>query len=71
MSSEYVFSGPYPGMKDLRTRNKGIMAARKLQKRKEAEQRNARTPIENTAWWRNLTPAQREELSQQNSSNLS
>ena len=70
MSSDYIFSGPFPGRKDPRTRTKGIMAARKLQKRKEAERRNALTPIENTAWWRKLSPAQREELSQQDKNSL-
>lgn len=70
MTSEYIFSGPFPGRKDPRTRTKGIMAARKLQKRKEAEQRNAHTEVENTAWWRKLSPAQREELSKQDSNSL-
>lgn len=70
MSSDYIFSGPFPGRKDPRTRTKGIMAARKAAKRKEAERRNALTKVENTAWWRKLTPAQREELSQQDKNSL-
>lgn len=70
MNGEYIFNGPFPGRKDPRTRTKGIMAARKLQKRKEAERRNALTKVEDTAWWRKLSPAQREELSQQNSDSL-
>jgi hypothetical protein len=48
----YRFSGPQPGSKDIRTRTKGIMKQRKARKRKEAEARNAKTPIERTRRFR-------------------
>ena len=38
------FSGPYPGRKDVRTRNKGVVAANKTQKRLDAEARDAELP---------------------------
>lgn len=50
--STYTFSGPYPGRKDPRTRTKGIMRNRRAQKRREAEARNAKTPIERTRRFR-------------------
>lgn len=50
--SEFTFCGPQPGVKDVRTRTKGIMRKRKAQKRREAEERNARTPDERRARFR-------------------
>jgi len=41
------FTGPKAGRK-----NKGVLAARRAQKRAEAEERNARTPYERTAQYR-------------------
>lgn len=38
----FTFSGPILGRKDPRTRTKGVMAKRRLQKRQEAEARNAK-----------------------------
>lgn len=51
-SINYTFSGPFPGRKDPRTRTKGIMRARRAKKRKEAEARNAATPVELTKRFR-------------------
>lgn len=45
----YTHVGRYPGYKDMRTRNKGIMAAIRRQKRAEAEARNDLTPLYKTA----------------------
>lgn len=39
-----AFSGPYVGRKDVRTRNKGVAAANKMQKRLDAELRDAELP---------------------------
>lgn len=50
--TEYTFNGPIPGRKDPRTRTKGIMRRRRETKRKEAEARNAQTPIERTRRFR-------------------
>lgn len=61
MASDYTWSGPQPGYKDLGTRTKGIMRKRRDQKRKEAEERNARTPVERTKQYR-LNPPESEEL---------
>ena len=47
--TSYTFSGPFPGRKDPRTRTKGIMRKRRIQKRQEAEARNASTPEERRA----------------------
>lgn len=57
----FTFRGPYPGSKDPRKRNKGVMAVRRAQKREEAELRNAQTPPEKTARWRRLSTEQRNE----------
>ncbi len=48
----YRFSGRYPGRKDPRTRTKGIMRERRAQKRREAENRNAKTPDERRSGFR-------------------
>lgn len=48
----FTFSGLIIGRKDPRTRTKGVMAARRRQKRAEAEARNANTPTERTAKYR-------------------
>ena len=51
---EFRFNGPVLGRKDPRTLTKGVMARLKIQKREEAEARNAQTPFENTAAYRRL-----------------
>lgn len=56
MTETYRFSGPFPGWKDVRTRNKGIMAQIRGLKRKEAEDRNKLTPLYKTARFRRQSP---------------
>lgn len=52
----FTFDSHYLGRKDPRTRNKGVMRARRAQKRKEAEDRNSLTPIQHRAIFRRQSP---------------